>query len=301
MSSLEKIDLNLLKTLDLLLEERSVSNAALRLYRTQSAVSHALQKLREIFGDPLLVRDGWQMRLTEKATLLQQPVRNILMDIQVLFENNQQFDPRTSHRVFNIAVPEYCMWLMQDFIVKIKSLAPHTTVNLITQATDISDVQSCSIDLMLKIGSKNLASGIESYQCGTVVWGILANTNHPISADPTIKEWSSYDQIAIESISSPDTKLSDIFITMNINKIMVVKSDNFWSLIPFLKNSNSVITTLCLDNIDYQSLCGLKMVKCPLSLSSYNLTANWLTQREYSDSAIKWLIREFKELTFPPN
>jgi DNA-binding transcriptional LysR family regulator len=58
MDDLRRIDLNLLLTLHALLSERHVSRAALRLHRSQPAVSHALAQLREIFADPLLVRRG---------------------------------------------------------------------------------------------------------------------------------------------------------------------------------------------------------------------------------------------------
>ena len=65
--NLATLDLNLLKALDALLRTESVSRSAQRLNVTQSAVSHALKRLRDIFGDPLLVRDGGVMRATARA------------------------------------------------------------------------------------------------------------------------------------------------------------------------------------------------------------------------------------------
>ena len=65
--SLRDIDLNLLVILDVLLQERSVSRAAERLYLTPSAVSHALGRLRKLFDDELLIRDGRKMSPTVRA------------------------------------------------------------------------------------------------------------------------------------------------------------------------------------------------------------------------------------------
>lgn len=69
---LRHIDLNLLVVLDALLAERHISRAAQRLAMTQPAVSHALNRLRDLFADPLLVRVGNEMRLTARAAALAQ-------------------------------------------------------------------------------------------------------------------------------------------------------------------------------------------------------------------------------------
>lgn len=67
MNSLAGIDLNLLVVLDALLAERHVSRAALRLNKSQPAVSHALARLRHLFDDPLLVRHGGRLEPTLRA------------------------------------------------------------------------------------------------------------------------------------------------------------------------------------------------------------------------------------------
>ena len=81
---LRRIDLNLLVILDALLEERHVSRAAERLAMTQPAVSHALNRLRDLLDDPLLVRTGNQMQLTRRAFELAGPLREILGGVRRL-------------------------------------------------------------------------------------------------------------------------------------------------------------------------------------------------------------------------
>ena len=65
--NLNSLDLNLLVALDALLREASVSRAAMRIGLSQPAASHALQRLRDLIGDPLLVRNGARMELTPRA------------------------------------------------------------------------------------------------------------------------------------------------------------------------------------------------------------------------------------------
>ena len=74
----DKIDLYLIRVLHTLITERSVSRAALRLHSTQPAVSAQLKRLRELTGDPLLVRAGNGMSATEKARALVVPTTNLL-------------------------------------------------------------------------------------------------------------------------------------------------------------------------------------------------------------------------------
>jgi DNA-binding transcriptional LysR family regulator len=75
--NLNSLDLNLLVALDALLREASVSRAAMRIGLSQPALSHALQRLRDLIGDPLLVRNGARMELTPRAQALRWRKRSI--------------------------------------------------------------------------------------------------------------------------------------------------------------------------------------------------------------------------------
>jgi DNA-binding transcriptional LysR family regulator len=82
--NLRAVDLNLLVALDALLDERSVTRAAARLFLTQPAASHALDRLRSLFDDPLLERRGTAMALTPRAEEMQAPLRELPQNVQLL-------------------------------------------------------------------------------------------------------------------------------------------------------------------------------------------------------------------------
>ncbi|MFJ4064389.1 LysR family transcriptional regulator [Pseudomonas sp. NPDC089996] len=86
MKVLLDLDFNLLKCLDTLLDEQSVSKAACRLGVKQPAMSGALVRLREVFKDPLFVRGHRKMIPTKRALALKSPVKNIVKDIALLLE-----------------------------------------------------------------------------------------------------------------------------------------------------------------------------------------------------------------------
>src|SRR5882672_3501251 len=105
---LRRFDLNLLVVFDILMMERSVTRAAERLGRTQSAISHSLARLREQLGDPLLVKGGRRMEPTAFALEFVEQARPILRSIQRVLSPRHVFDPATSRRIFRLAAPDFC-------------------------------------------------------------------------------------------------------------------------------------------------------------------------------------------------
>ena len=87
---LTSFNLNLLVALDGLLRERSVTAAAKRARVTPSAMSHSLSELRELLGDPLLLRSGRAMVLTPRAEALVGPLHALLMDTERLLQGSKQ-------------------------------------------------------------------------------------------------------------------------------------------------------------------------------------------------------------------
>lgn len=103
---LAAVDLNLLVALDALARERSVTRAAKRLGVTQSAMSHALRRLRALFADPLMVRGRGGMALTPRAEALVAPVRSGLVALGRALSDPDAFEPRSARRAFCLSSPD---------------------------------------------------------------------------------------------------------------------------------------------------------------------------------------------------
>lgn len=104
---LDRFDLNLLIALEVLLEECNVTRAAARLHLGQSAASAALGRLREYFGDELLVPVGRKLVLTPLAQTLLQPVRDTLQQARATLAHRTSFDPAQAHCRFCIGASDY--------------------------------------------------------------------------------------------------------------------------------------------------------------------------------------------------
>ncbi len=101
---ISRIDLNLLIVLDAIFSEGGITRASHKLHLTQPAVSHALARLRDAFGDPLFVREGRAMVPTPRARQLMLPVRSALRSLQIGLNELETFDPATAQRQFEIGV-----------------------------------------------------------------------------------------------------------------------------------------------------------------------------------------------------
>lgn len=102
------IDLNLLRALNALLEERNVTRAARRLSLTQPAVSAMLTRLRESFGDPLFLRTQRGIIPTARALALEGPTKQVLADIEAMLQP-PAFDPSTADMTITIAATDYAL------------------------------------------------------------------------------------------------------------------------------------------------------------------------------------------------
>jgi DNA-binding transcriptional LysR family regulator len=129
--NLRSVDLNLLVTFEAVLAERSVSAAALRLGLTQSAVSHALRRLREMFGDQLVVRGPTGMEPTARALQIAEAVSQALAQIEQVIDEQREFDPTTSERTFTLRVSEYVApFLLPALCSRVRREAPRLTLRV---------------------------------------------------------------------------------------------------------------------------------------------------------------------------
>ena len=128
-ADLRNLDLNLVVTLDALLNERGVTRAAARLGVTQPSVSGALAKLRRHFGDELLIRAGNRSSLTPLAEQLATRTAAALLGVRRVFDATPDFDPAASDREFTIMVSDYAAMVLGDALTTVMGQgAPHVRI-----------------------------------------------------------------------------------------------------------------------------------------------------------------------------
>jgi len=180
--NLTSLDLNLLVALDALLREANVSRAAMRIGLSQPAASHALQRLRDLIGDPLLVRSGARMELTPRAQGLRGPLAQALDQVRSLFVPDA-FDAASSERQFRLMMPDLAVeLLMPPLMAKITQAAPNIRIDVVPwRGPAIFTAEFArTIDLVISIG--NAFGGFHRQRLYTDSDALAVRRGHPAGA-----------------------------------------------------------------------------------------------------------------------
>jgi len=126
------LDLNLLVAFDILMATRSVSRSAEQLHLSQPAMSAALGRLREYFGDDLLVLQGKRMFPTAYAESLMPMVQEVLRKVDGVITTSTGFDPATSQRTFRVIASDYITAaVIAPLVRKLAVVAPHVKLEAV--------------------------------------------------------------------------------------------------------------------------------------------------------------------------
>jgi len=156
--NLSAIDLNLLVALDALISEAHVGRAARKIGLSQPAASHALNRLRELFSDSLLVRVGSRMELTPRAVGLREPVAEALQRVQTLLVADS-FEPAESSRRFSLMMQDHIAHLVVPALVRrLHSDAPGARLDILPwqSPNSLKPARFRSIDLLISCSTDEI-------------------------------------------------------------------------------------------------------------------------------------------------
>jgi DNA-binding transcriptional LysR family regulator len=193
------LDLNLLRVLSVMLEERNVTRTGVRLGLTQSAVSHALRRLRVLLDDPLFTRDAQGMQPTARAAEIAKGVQAALNQLQTAV--TARFDPATTDRRFTVIAGAYiCAVLMPGVVERFRVEAPGAQLRIRAYSGDFQErLNSGQADVVL--GDPRMVSERFSFRQlleESLVW--VVREEHPLARAPvTVEALASVPHIAIDN------------------------------------------------------------------------------------------------------
>lgn len=159
MVNLSAIDLNLLVALDALISEAHVGRAARKIGLSQPATSHALNRLRGLLGDPLLVRVGSRMELTPRASGLRHPLAETLQRVHT-FLVPDSFEPATSKHRFSLMMQDHIAHLVLPALMqRVRCEAPLVRLAVLPwqSPSSLKPERTRSIDLLLSCWTGDIA------------------------------------------------------------------------------------------------------------------------------------------------
>src|ERR1700722_15595690 len=186
-----RFDLNLLIALDTLLREKNITRAAEKVFVSQPAMSAALHRLRDYFGDPLLVRVGRDMELSPRGQSLVDPVREALLLIQATLGTQPTFTAATTQREFTLILSEEAVPdLLPAITERVSTDAPGIRINIeLVSHRALSHLEYGDADLCLCMDSlgmfdvRNYPDTLRSVRLRPVRWICAVDRDHPTVGD----------------------------------------------------------------------------------------------------------------------
>ena len=293
---LRKIDLNLLYLFEILMSEGSVSKAAHQLGRTQSAISHALGRLREQLGDPLLVKTNGRMQPSPYALELAEEIRPILRNIERILRPRQHFDAATSSRQFSLAVPDIALNLFPRLVNCLHKEAPSIQIEWQTpQKNTLSDVAEGLIDLTLLPAAVPRPDGIAHTSAGSLKWACFMRGDHPALRDWSLVQWSSWPHILVGTGDQLRSPVTEAIEQAKIKRHIGMVVPNFGAVAPLLATTDMIATLPSIILADALEQFAMAIRQPPFSMPSMPHVIAW-SSRLTCDPASQWLRDHFTSI-----
>lgn len=294
----KKLDLNLLTVFDALIREGSVTRAADSLDLSQSAVSHALKRLRDFFSDPLFVKVGDGMKPTPKAEQLSVSIVGIISTVQDTLLTETRFDPSTAVRTF-----KFCMTDMGELVFlprmiqEFKRRAPHCTIQTLqVRPEDIAaTLESGEADLAM--GSQ-LSMNDELYQQTLFVHKfvtIVSKENTQVNDSISLEQFSRMKHIVI-NLGGKTTHYDRALDEHGIKREVFLLTPHYLVIPMLIRNDPELIATVPgeIGRI-FDDYGWVRRLKPPVDLAPFPICQYW-HPRFHHDEANRWLRQLMKEI-----
>lgn len=301
MTELHNFDINLLVAFDLLMEEKNVSRAAERMFVTQSAMSHTLQRLRQQLDDPLLVKTPAGMKPTDRALSLVDPVKAVLRDIKRLIRAPEEFDPAQSRRRFVIAATDYMdLLVLPPLVERITLSAPGIDIHVKRTEAPFPEEDLEHNDLDVVLGFDAILKP-PAYLSRTKLFedrmACVVGRQHMIgkSGRLTLEEYVSRKHMLISRTGTRAGLIDEWLAERGLARRIALIVPHFLSA-PFIVAKTDMILSLPERiAIEFIGLAPLKTVAIPIELPAYDLVMVWHPLHDL-DPAHRWLRDQIVEV-----
>jgi DNA-binding transcriptional LysR family regulator len=291
-------DLNLLKTLDAVLETRSVTRAAQRLGLSQPATSHALSRLRAALGDQLLVRSGAEQVLTDRAEALREPVKETLRRAeQVLLP--AQVEPAQLVRSFNLDLADYNeLALLPKLTDELSASAPGVSVTCRPHSSNPMEGLLGGADVWIGVNAPE-APGLFVQKLFTDSYLCVVRKGHPFAKKKVkLDQFVAYRHVQIAPGGKPGGPLDDALAAKGLSRTVAVRVPHFL-VAPFLVSGSDLVLTAPKRIVEiFAPLADLHVFEPPIHIPGFTVQQAWLA-KHHADPVHRWFRALVKKTSEP--
>jgi DNA-binding transcriptional LysR family regulator len=285
---LRSIDLNLLVILDALIAERSVQQAGRRLGLSQSATSHALDRLRKFLGDQLLVRTPSGMEPTARALSLAGPLRAALQDIEGALVPDT-FDPVAAEGGFTIAVETYGTIVVLPRVVEIRKQAPGIEITVCSGSAGeiLAGIDRGTFDLGIGF-FRHLPDRFMTCRLLSDTHVCVMRAGHPEEPSLSLDKYLAADHLLLSMSSSRSDEVDEALASLDLVRRIVMRVPHALAAVIALLRSDMLASVTQGAAHIFAETAPLRCVPLPFSVPAAEFRLVWNRRLHHSPGHI-WL------------
>ncbi|WLQ13150.1 LysR family transcriptional regulator [Hahella aquimaris] len=295
---MRNIDLNLLVIFDAIMTENSISGAAERLSMTQPAVSNAVARMRQVWNDPLFVKNGRGIQPTTHALSLWHQVSGPLIQLKDAV-NPQDFDPSSTRRRFRVGMSDITtdlIWLPMRRMVETE--APNIDLHAVPANGNNSEsiLTNGEVDIIVGVMQEFRTSFRNDFLFESD-YVCAMRKDHPLAAEPlTLEKYLKADHLLV-SLTGEATGFVDITLSQQGLSRRVAMTVNHFASVPALLEGSDLISIVPNMVIAKGAKCGsLHVTKPPLEIRPTPVSMIWHARHD-RDPGVLWLREKIKFFT----
>ncbi|MBW6527736.1 LysR family transcriptional regulator [Sphingomonas sp. RHCKR7] len=291
-SPIKPVDANLLTTLAILLQTRSISRAAKRMGVSQPTVSRSLGQLRAALADPLLVRSGGRMALTQRGAELAQPLEAWLATTSTLLQP-ATFSPATLDRRFTVAASDYgVLSVLSPMLPSIQAVAPACRI----------DVTPYSEDMFQKLAAGEIDIIVHGFNPDQAVaharplfqetQSVILRRDHPLLSSGatalSFHDYLAWPHIAISIGAAGYDHVDTCLAELSARRQVLVRVPYFYAAPDLIGGSDAILTMPSRAANRFANLHNLACLSAPDEIAGFGYWA-LVHERSVRDAATQWL------------
>ena len=286
----KRLDLNLLVTLEALLVEQNVTKAAARLRLSQPAVSAQLNRLRDVFDDPLLIPAQRGMTPTAKAVELLEPLRQALDQVRATVATHSNFDPGKARLTVAIACTDYLQTaVVKPLVVELRSKAPGVRVAMRNLDASQLEAQMTRGDVDLAFMTPQTAPpSLRTRHLFDERYVLIGRRDHPrLRKGITVKQFAQLEHVIVSPrgggfVTPVDSALAALGYSRNV----VLSAASFLFVPEIVSHSDFV--ALVPERLVHGRADQLLLIPCPLPVEGFSIQMVW-HERTHGHNGQRWI------------
>jgi DNA-binding transcriptional LysR family regulator len=292
------LDLNLLRAFDAIASAGSVTVAGANIGLSQPAMSNALARLRQLFGDPLFVRTPRGMRPTPFAQQLAQPVSEALRLIQGALQQHAGFDPMSSGNTFRFSMTDIGeMVFLPGLLELVKRDAPGVRIEVLR--IPIKEVHAAleAGEIDLAVGFlPGLSTGVQQQPLFREHYVCMMRADHPLAgAKISAKQFRQAAHLLVSYAGTGHQVIEETFVKQGLSERIAARVPDFLVVPMILDRTDLIVTVPSRVAAVFARLGRGKVLEVPLDMPSFEVRLHW-HQRFQQDPANRWLREAMTEL-----